>query len=225
MSQAIGATKGAQKLRFFLFNNVSKNFFEIWDGFSCGRLEGDLKFPADDVVSRKHCRFSVEGSTVYIEDLHSRNHTKLNTVPIRPGYRRKLHLNDVIEFGVQRFILTNQQIMTPGPIQDVFNATPFYKALPQADGSLTSRVPEGVTKRTLVLLDRYKYRALQIKEALFRRPPPFKRAHSGTREIQRSRFSSVKFALGLTLAFSLALIGVWAAQRWGIMPSNWNRWF
>jgi hypothetical protein len=153
------------RFQYFIFDNVERKFLKIHDGFVCGRTEGDLQFPADDVISRKQCRFIIDANDVYIEDLGSTNHTKVNTVPLLAKKRRRVQLNDVIEFGRRRFILTNQNKFAPANIEDIdAKKSALYRAIRRTDGSLTSQISRLITKQTRILLDRKTYGKLRVRE-------------------------------------------------------------
>lgn len=137
----------------------------------CGRTDGELKFPLDDVVSRQHCRFTITGNDIFVEDLSSTNRTRVNSVPITPSRPRRIKLNDVIEFGTQRFILTNQSKFAPSNTEDDFKAVKLYKAMRGDDGILSSNMPAELTKRTAVLLDRITFQKLKLKETFFNKKP------------------------------------------------------
>lgn len=153
------------RFQYFLFDNVERGFIRIHDGFLCGRNDGDLQFPTDDVISRRQCRFSIDANDVYIEDLGSTNRTKVNSVPIVPKKKRRIQLNDVIEFGKRRFILTNQNKHEPSNIEDVkAKKGKDYKVARKDDGSFTSQISRIVTIQTKVLLDRASYQKLRVRE-------------------------------------------------------------
>jgi predicted component of type VI protein secretion system len=97
----------------YLFHESRRAFIQLRDGLVLGRARGDLNFDEDPLVSRTHCRILIEGDVQYIEDLGSRNRTRVNHVTIEPRTRRRLHLNDVIKIGRQRLILTHQNQSTP----------------------------------------------------------------------------------------------------------------
>src|SRR3954470_12440664 len=117
------------RFNYFIFDNVERKFVRIHDGFIVGRNEGDLQFPSDDVVSRRQCRFTIDANDVYIEDMGSTNRTKINTVPIPSKKKRRIQLNDVIEFGKRRFIFTNQNKHEPSNFEDVKRKVRIYKAI------------------------------------------------------------------------------------------------
>jgi hypothetical protein len=154
-------------VRFFLYSNTSKRFAEIHDGFVCGRIEGDLQFPDDKVVSRRQCQFFVNGNDVFVADLDSTNRTKVNNVPVQPGYKRRVQLNDVIEFGSQRLVLSSQDKF-PAHVQDKVGDSRVFKAARRDDGKLTSEIPQELTKRTLVMLDKATFRKLRLEETFVR---------------------------------------------------------
>src|SRR5690606_39071434 len=128
----------ASKFSYFLFDNGKRSFLKIQDGSVLGRSEGDHRFESDYLISRKHCSFYISGNEIYIEDFDSTNRTKVNGVPIQSGRKRRILLNDVIEIGLQRFVLTNQDKRSPGNLQDMPSRMKVYAARKKDDGSLTS---------------------------------------------------------------------------------------
>lgn len=54
---------------------------------------------ASSSVSRKHARIFTDGTQVYLEDLHSTNHTYLNKLILQPGQPFPLHDGDEIRLG------------------------------------------------------------------------------------------------------------------------------
>ncbi|MEK6578133.1 MAG: FHA domain-containing protein [Bdellovibrionota bacterium] len=150
---------------YYLYDHRSKLFHELKNGFVVGRMEGDLKFPGDDLMSRSHFRFFITGNDLYIEDLRSTNQTRVNTVGIRSSFKRRIQLNDLIECGVQRFTLTHQNKYPPANIEDKTRAKKVYKAKKLEGGGLEAQNSKIFTKLTLVVLDRYRYHALRIKKA------------------------------------------------------------
>jgi pSer/pThr/pTyr-binding forkhead associated (FHA) protein len=179
------------RFQYFIFDNVERKFVKIHDGFVCGRNEGDLQFPSDDVISRKQCRFSIDANDVYVEDLGSTNKTKVNTVPIASKKKRRIQLNDVVEFGRRRFILTNQNKHEPSNFEDVKKKIRIYKAIRKTDGSLTSQISRLITMQTKVLLDRRTYSKLRV------------------REFTQLRGWDLSTALVL-----VSLLGLWSAATW-----------
>ncbi|OFZ18357.1 MAG: hypothetical protein A2X94_12465 [Bdellovibrionales bacterium GWB1_55_8] len=148
---------------FYLFNNATRRFIDLTDGFTCGRTEGDFQLPSDELVSKRQCRFSIHKNVVSVEDLGATNPTKVNTVPLQPKRARKLYLNDVIEFGRCRLILTNTNTSQPANTQDRFGPKRPLRAARKSDGSLTSDI-SGFFTKTIVLLTPKSYRSLRIKE-------------------------------------------------------------
>jgi hypothetical protein len=94
-------------MEYFVFHNNTGSFQRVTQGLTIGRTSGGIRYPSDLLVSREQCRFLIVGSEVYVEDSGSTNPTRINSVPLRPGKPRRVRLNDVIEFGSQRLILTN----------------------------------------------------------------------------------------------------------------------
>lgn len=149
---------------FYLYDNLEKKFIPLHSNLVIGRSEGDLRFPKDDLLSRRHCQFQIVGQFTYVEDLESRNHTRVNSVPLAKGKRRKLMLNDVIECGRRRFILSNQCSHPPGHISDKVGTSKKFIAAQREDGSLTSHVTDFIRQKTRIVMNHRSYRKLQIKE-------------------------------------------------------------
>lgn len=67
-----------------------------------GRSEVDGGFIVQDVsVSKEHCKLIYDGRDVYIEDLHSTNHTFINETRVRTA--QKINTGDVLRIGNTRF--------------------------------------------------------------------------------------------------------------------------
>jgi hypothetical protein len=201
---------GSSKIRFFLYDNVDKKFVELHDGFVCGRIEGDLKFPDDKIVSRKQCKFSISGNDVYIEDLGSTNRTQVNSVPAEPGHRRRIQLYDVIEFGSQRLILSHQDKF-PANVQDRIKAK-TYKAARREDGQLTSELSQDLTKKTLVMLDKATFRRLRLEETFLKDRRKRKRAPTEART--RDAGPGGRFSIAVLTILVLAAWGGPMATLW-----------
>lgn len=90
----------------YLFNEADASFIPIQDGLVLGRTEGHFRFADDPLVSRSHCQIRIINRELYVEDLDSRNQTRVNRVPLIPRQPRKVRFNDVIRIGSQRLILT-----------------------------------------------------------------------------------------------------------------------
>jgi len=153
--------------RFYLYDNRDRKFREIQNGTTYGREEVEASSKKDGLVSRRHCRFDIVGNDVYIEDVGSTNRTRINSVAIQTGRKRRLRLNDVIEIGKQRLILTNQTIYPPSHTQDSTLKTKGIVALEKSDGSITRFMPSKQNReqnqRTLLLLKRSDFQ--QIRKA------------------------------------------------------------
>ena len=157
--------RNASSLKYYLYDNTTREFTAIRDGFVCGREDSDLRFADDDLISRRHCRFVIRGNDIYIEDLLSTNRTRVNTVPIIPNKRRRIQLHDVIELGSQRLILTSQDRHQPANVEDLLAArAPALKGLRKEDGSITRNLSKYVTRRTRILLDRSAYGRLGFRK-------------------------------------------------------------
>jgi hypothetical protein len=71
----------------------------------------------------------------------------------------------VIEFGTQRFVLTNQNKHQPPNIEDPMQRHPIYRAVRTDDGGVTSHLTN-FTKRTRIMVDRFTFQKLKLREAL-----------------------------------------------------------
>lgn len=154
-----------KKLNYYLYDNRTKTYFQLRHGMVCGRAEGDMIFTADSLMSRKHCCFHISGNEIYIEDFDSTNRTKVNSVPILPNRRRRIRLNDVIELGTQRWILTNQNRHVPSNVKDLTQGKKFYRALKKQGGGLTTFVT-GLNDYTPVLVSPLQYGKLKFTKSL-----------------------------------------------------------
>lgn len=153
-------------VKFFLFDNEKRSFREVRHGMICGRTGVDLTCSGDPLVSRRQCGFVIVGSEIYVEAFSSTNPTRVNSVLLVPGRRRRIRLDDVIEFGGQRLTLTYQNRFPPSNVVDPLGRRARYRAVRKEDGSLTSTVTGQGGDRTQVLLDRAQYRRLQVRKAL-----------------------------------------------------------
>jgi pSer/pThr/pTyr-binding forkhead associated (FHA) protein len=189
-----------RKIEFFLYNNRSSDFFRLYDGTTIGRTEGEIPFPSDELISKKHCSFFISGNEIYIEDFDSTNKTKVNSVPIQPRRKRRIRLNDVIEVGNQRFILSNQDQKKPGNTQDQQKKKQVYKAVKKSDGSLTPYITKFITKRTLVNVNWTDFQVLKLKHR-------FKKERRAIRRKRKPPFLLMFIALAAFAAFSFWYIG------------------
>jgi hypothetical protein len=194
-------------IQFFLYDNRVKSFHEVRDGFLYGRMEGDRVYPRDGLVSRRHCRFSIAGNEIYIEDIGSSNPTRVNSVPIRPGKKRRIRFNDVIEIGNQRLILTHQNLHPPGNTEDSPKKVPGIVALQKADGSITrffrSELTRTLANKTLLLLDRTTFK--RLRRAPRKRPAAIS-------------VSPLKLALAVALLIAAPFIG----RTFGLLAWDWG---
>lgn len=72
--------------------------FDIQDSVTIGRGgQSQIKLTKDALLSGEHCRFTKNGSSLYLEDLQSTNGTYVNGVPIRQPM--KLEQDDVVLIG------------------------------------------------------------------------------------------------------------------------------
>lgn len=144
---------------FFLYDLGAKEFHDVPNGLLCGRREGHLQFQKDALLSRRHCQFTVIGNEIYVEDFGGVNPSKVNSVPIQSGRKRRLRLGDLVEIGAQRFLLMHQNQRPPGVLTD--KKPDDRAARRKVDGSLTLQLlRETATTtltRTLVRIDRSEF--------------------------------------------------------------------
>jgi len=62
----------------------------------------------DPFISKKHLIIQIEDGKCYLEDLESKNGTKINQKSITPGIKYEVKPGDLISFGRMHFILQNQ---------------------------------------------------------------------------------------------------------------------
>jgi len=150
---------------FFLFDDRRKHFMEVRSGMTLGRSGADVQFGADELVSRKHCRFVVDGNHIYLEDLGSTNRTKVNSVAVTPGHRRRIQLYDVIELGKQKLILTNRPERRPASTTDQATRMSRHRGVKGTDGKIR-RSSKGTVSRTNLVLSPESFAWVVAREAL-----------------------------------------------------------
>jgi pSer/pThr/pTyr-binding forkhead associated (FHA) protein len=201
---------------YFLYNNRSREFVEIQDGWVIGRSDGDIRFPKDDLVSMRHCRFTVAGNEIYVEDFGSTNKTRVNSVPIQPGRRRRLRLNDTIETGAQMLVLTNQNREKPAHTHDAHRKTRPYKAVVNTDGSLEPYVTQVMTKKTLVDVNWVQFQLMKLKRAT----APARRAT----DRKKSRFSALWAVSSLLGVLGLGMLSLQGYSLKDLADFIWRLW-
>jgi len=88
-------------------------------------------------LSRRHCKFTVEGAQCFVEDLGSMNGTLLNEVPVRE--RKAVGPGDVIRVGELKFVLVAEEALGEpgaGSAADVEQVMMEYSLRPQSAESL-----------------------------------------------------------------------------------------
>ena len=97
----------------YLYHVNNQQYYEITDQLTIGRTSGDIICPEDGRMSGKHAQVSVEtlaGETsIYIQDLGSKNFTIVNRAEIRPKKIVKIKLFNFLEVGDQQFIVTDNK--------------------------------------------------------------------------------------------------------------------
>ncbi|HLK34412.1 MAG TPA: sigma 54-interacting transcriptional regulator [Terriglobales bacterium] len=134
---------------------VNGTTFEIEGAEACiGRDAGNQVCVPSAWVSRRHCMLHVEGSTVLVEDLGSRNGTFVNGLPVN---RQELRPGDVLTVGDCSFrFVTQTEVgseMQSAPVQLGESQTSFFAPhwLPPGDAQYLhgEAIAVGVDTRTL----------------------------------------------------------------------------
>jgi predicted component of type VI protein secretion system len=121
-----------------------------------GRQRGcGLRIPSA-LVSRRHCRLRLQGSSVTIEDLKSVNGSFLNGVRVYGA--EEVHPGDQLEIGPVTFLVEFQRTdkaarALPPPLpQAIPLAEPLPAAIPMSDGDFVEAIPldEGAERPTVL---------------------------------------------------------------------------
>ena len=150
-STPIGSMKGemsSEDPKFVLWDANAEGHISIFDGFTFGRINGDLTFPTDALLSKSHARIHVNSDEIFIEDLKSTNKTRLNGKEIPPGTRVRLSEGDIIQMGVQKFTV---QSASPGVPSEHYEQEleqgeneEFFEADLSPEGEFEEQTPEEV---------------------------------------------------------------------------------
>jgi len=95
---------------YYLYHVNGLNYIELRDGMTFGRTTATKIFSDDSKMSGEHCRFSVRGDEVYVEDLNSKNRTIVDRFELIPAKLSQLKLHSILEVGHQRFIMTDKNL-------------------------------------------------------------------------------------------------------------------
>lgn len=106
---------------------------ERYNKCDCGNDLSDIE-PQFDYefigISAPHCKFTIEnGDKIYIEDLGSLNHIRINNSPIPQGYKVRVQLGAIIRIGNVPFELikiTEDRMIQDEPIEIQNNNTYEY---------------------------------------------------------------------------------------------------
>jgi len=111
-----------------------------------GRVEGDIVFPDDTLISRKHARFTVADDSVYVEDMNS-----ANGVFWRLRNPHTLKDGDIVLMGRQMFRFTAPVKKDEKPPEKGKDAKKDDKAAPAATAELVRLLPGGVEEQRFPL--------------------------------------------------------------------------
>ncbi len=83
----------------------SRKRYPISAGTTFGRTEAEHRFPDDALLSRKHFRIWVDGGKILIQDLGSRNRTRVNGTPVATKQPQEVNPGDEITAGKLRLVV------------------------------------------------------------------------------------------------------------------------
>ena len=122
----------------YLYHVNELKYYDLKESLTIGRMTGDILFPADNRVSSKHAKISVETidnkRVVYVEDLGSKNRTILNRTEIAPHVKTSIRFFALLEIGDQKFVLcetNNINLQTLGEMIDAQIAKSIIKLSPE----------------------------------------------------------------------------------------------
>jgi len=124
------------------FQTRNEEVVDLKGTLSFGRVEGDMTFPDDDVISTRHGKFMLEGGKAFILDTGSTNGTFLNDAQIERNLKTELHEGDTIRFGSQIVIFTTQRVFSPARMAEVQKAKTGKELLAQARKNKESKAQE-----------------------------------------------------------------------------------
>jgi len=86
-------------MSWILRERSTKDVYQIKHGSKMGRSLGDFTFPNIKSLSSTHCEFFVEGSELFIMDLHSTNGILIEGQRIKAGEKVKVEQGKVLNIG------------------------------------------------------------------------------------------------------------------------------
>lgn len=189
---------------FYLFDTKSLIFHEIKDGTLIGRTEGQITFPEDSLMSRRHLLFHQIEQELIVRDLETQNGTRVNHMTLAPRDSHILTIHDVIEIGERTFIFTRQNQYRPQPRQQLVDR----ERERQQNQELTiSTDPDREVTQITGPTERSEAKALSAKAKSAE-------VTSGEDEIptQRIRLPRRKWAKWVPVAIAMVVIGIEAAD-------------
>lgn len=136
----------------YLYHVNDLKYYDLKESLTIGRLTGDILFPADNRVSSKHAKISVETIenklVVYVEDLGSKNRTMINRAEITPHLKTKIRFFALLEIGDQKFVLSetnNINLQTLGEMIDAQLAKSIIKLATEPSSPSTPLQPSTQT--------------------------------------------------------------------------------
>ena len=89
----------------WLVDSSTGSVIPLFNGFSIGRVDGDLQLDQEQAVSSKHCVFHFSESGLAVEDVGSRNGTFVNGKKIPPKTPFVLRPGSKIDLGNCSFVV------------------------------------------------------------------------------------------------------------------------
>lgn len=83
----------------------SRKRYPISAGTTFGRTEAEHRFPDDALLSRKHFRIWVDAGKILIQDLGSRNRTRVNGTPVATKHPQEIKPGDEVTAGKLRLVV------------------------------------------------------------------------------------------------------------------------
>lgn len=106
-------------MRFVLKDLDSNRVINLKSGDTLGRGDCTHRFTETTKLSRTHCQFSIEGDSLFILDLNSRNGIYVNSMRIESNKKFKLENGSIIFAGDKKFICNFNDSNSPTPTKNL----------------------------------------------------------------------------------------------------------
>jgi hypothetical protein len=140
---------GVLKRSYVLKHIETSELYPVTKAIVVGREESDLKFPDDELLSRKHCKVYTNSSLdLYVEDYTSTNKTWINEIALEQGQSKKLEAGDVLRVGHQLF----EVIVEVRDVDKPSHRQPAEVTMMSPRGSLTEKISLGPDKAKRIFM-------------------------------------------------------------------------